>query len=162
MRSEPMDISHLDRTIDQYHAAVSDLVRGNAGPMKKVYSQRDDASLANPFGPVARGWREVAKAIDRAATYFHDGTAADFERVAAFACSDLAYIVEAEELRARLGAAREVVPFTLRVTTVLRREDDVWKVVHRHADPITRDRAPESVVPEDEKSPRTREQGVTI
>jgi ketosteroid isomerase-like protein len=162
MRSEPMDVSHLDRTIDEYHAAVSDLVKGNAGPMKKVYSQRDDASLANSFGPVARGWREVATAIDKAATYFHDGTAAGFERVAAFACADLAYIVEAEELRARLGAGKEVMPFALRVTPVLRREEEVWKVVHRHADPITRDRPPESVVPDDEKSPGTREDGVTI
>jgi ketosteroid isomerase-like protein len=162
MKSERMDVSHLDRTINEYHAAVNDLVKGNAGPIKKVYSQRDDASLANPFGPVARGWREVARAIDKAAAYFHDGTAAEFERVSAFACSDLAYIVEAEELRARLGAGMEVEPFTLRVTTVLRREDGVWKVVHRHADPITRDRLPGSVVPEDEKSPKTRKDGVTI
>jgi len=162
MRSEPMDISHLDRTIDEYHAAAGELMRGNARPMKKVYSQLDDASLANPFGPVARGWHEVAKALDEAATYFHDGTAAGFERVAAFACSDLAYIVEAEELRARLGARKEVTPFTLRVTTVLRREDEVWKVVHRYADPITRERGPESVVPEGEKFPGTRRDGVTI
>ena len=162
MKSEPMDISHLDRTIDEYHVAVNELMKGSAGQLKKVYSQRDDASLANPFGPIARGWTEVTRAMDRAATYFHDGSAGGFERVAAFACSDLAYIVEAEELRARLGADEKVVPFTLRVTTVLRREGEGWKVVHRHADPIMRERPPESVVPDDEKFLGKRKDGVTI
>ena len=162
MKSEAMDISHLDRTIDEYHAALDEQLKGNPEPLKKVFRQHDDVSLANPFGPVARGWTEVSRAIEKASTYFHDGSAGGFERVAAFACTDLAYIVEAEELRARLGAGEDVTPFTLRATTVLRREDGVWKVLHRHADPITRQRSPESLVPEDEKSPGTRKDGVTI
>jgi len=119
-------------------------------------------SLANPFGPVARGWTEVGRAIDKAATYFHDGSAGGFERVAAFACSDLAYIVEVEDLRARVGAAPDVAPFTLRATTVLRLEDGAWKVLHRHADPIVTPRPPDSVVPEEDKVKRTRNEGPTI
>jgi hypothetical protein len=34
----------------------------------------------------------------------------------------------------------------LRVTTVWRREDSEWKVVHRHGDPITTMRPAESVI----------------
>jgi hypothetical protein len=33
------------------------------------------------------------------------------------------------------------------VTTIFRREDGAWRIVHRHADPITSPRTPESIVP---------------
>jgi ketosteroid isomerase-like protein len=36
----------------------------------------------------------------------------------------------------------------LRVTSILRPEDDTWKIVHRHADPITAPQPAESVIQE--------------
>jgi ketosteroid isomerase-like protein len=60
--------------------------------------------------------------------------------------TDLAYTVEVESYRARVGGAEEIVPVALRVTTIFWREEGMWKVVHRHADPITAPRPPESVI----------------
>ena len=37
---------------------------------------------------------------------------------------------------------------SVQVTTVFGREDGVWKVLHRHADPITARRPAESVIGE--------------
>ena len=59
---------------------------------------------------------------------------------------DLAYTVEIERYRPRVGGAAEQRDVSIRVTTVYRREDGEWKVVHRHADPITAPRQAESVV----------------
>jgi ketosteroid isomerase-like protein len=69
-----------------------------------------------------------------------------FENVSTVITPDLAYTVEIESYRARVGGAEELAPVSLRVTTSFRREDGSWKVVHRHGDPITTERQPESVI----------------
>jgi ketosteroid isomerase-like protein len=69
-----------------------------------------------------------------------------FENVATVITRDLAYIVEVENYRARVGGAEEIAAVAVRVTTIFRNEDGTWKVVHRHADPITAPRPPKSVV----------------
>ena len=62
-----------------------------------------------------------------------------------YATPDLGYIVEIERFRAKLGSSEEAGDVALRTTSILRREDGDWKVGHRHADPITAERPPESV-----------------
>lgn len=84
--------------------------------------------------------------MDRAATYYRDGRATGFERVAEFATPGLAYVVEMEHFEAKMGGSEEISPVTLRVTTVLRPEGGTWKIVHRHADPISATRAADSVI----------------
>jgi ketosteroid isomerase-like protein len=88
----------------------------------------------------------VAETIARAASHYRDGRATGFERVAAYATPDLAYIVEIERYEARVGGRADMSSVVLRVTTVLRPEDAGWKIVHRHADPITTTQPAESVI----------------
>lgn len=59
---------------------------------------------------------------------------------------DLAYIVEVERLKSKVGGREDVVPVNLRVTSIFRREDGRWRLVHRHADPITTVQPAESVL----------------
>jgi ketosteroid isomerase-like protein len=84
--------------------------------------------------------------LDRAAGNYRDGEIVGFENLSTVIAPELAYSVEVESYRARVGGAEELVPVSLRVTTVFRREGDAWKVAHRHADPITAPRPPESVI----------------
>jgi ketosteroid isomerase-like protein len=83
---------------------------------------------------------------DRAAEKYRDGEVVGFENVSTVTGTDFAYTVEIESYRARVGRAEEMAPVALRVTSVFRREDAVWKAVRRHADPITSARPAESVV----------------
>jgi ketosteroid isomerase-like protein len=132
--------------LEEYHRAGREITNGNPEVYKSLYSRRDDVTLANPFGPFARGWSDVSATLDRAAQNYRDGEVVGFENVSTVATADLAYTVEIERYRARVGGAEEMAPVAIRVTTVYRREDGVWKVVHRHADPITAPRPPESVL----------------
>jgi ketosteroid isomerase-like protein len=142
------NIEEHDLPLDEYHRAGREITNGNPEVYKTLYSHRDDVTVANPFGPPVRGWSEVSATLDRAAENYRDGEIVGFENVSTVITSDLAYTVEIESYRAWVGGAEELVPVSLRVTTIFRREDGAWKVVHRHADPITAKRPPESVIQE--------------
>ena len=135
-----------DLPLEEYHRAGHEITNGNPEAYKTLYSRRDDVTLANPFGPPARGWSEVSATLDRAAENYRDGEVVGFENVSTVITADLAYTVEIESYRARVGGAEAIASVAIRVTTVFRREDGDWKVVHRHADPITAARQADSVV----------------
>ena len=103
-----------------------------------MFSQREDVTLANPLGPVARGRAAVEERLERAASNYRDGELTGFEQIAKYETPELAYLVEVERVRAKVGGREELAPVALRVTSIFRPEGDTWKVVHRHADPITR------------------------
>jgi ketosteroid isomerase-like protein len=138
----------LDEVIRQCQLALDEFVKGNPEPMQMMFSHREDVSLANPFGPPARGWDQVAQTMERAASNFRDGGMVAFEEVAKYVTPELAYTLWLERQKAKLGGRGDVTPFTLRVTMVYRPEGDTWKVVLRHADPATTPRPAESVIQE--------------
>jgi ketosteroid isomerase-like protein len=101
-----------------------------------------------PFGPPARGWEQVAKIIDHAASQVRDGELTSIEIVAKHVTPELAYVVQIECPKAKIGGSEDITPFVLRVTMIFRPEDGEWKIVHRHADPITTARPADSVIQE--------------
>lgn len=127
----------LDETLEEYHEAADAFSRGDPTRVKALYSQRDDVTLANPFGPAVSGWDRVSSALDYASSRFRDGEVGEFDYLARYESDDLATLLAMETWRARVGDAQDVAPFHLRVSTTFRREDGAWKLVHRHADPIT-------------------------
>ena len=139
-------VDDVDELIEQFYLASDEFLKGNPEPVNKLWSRRDDVTLANPFGPPARGWDEVAKTLERAASQFRDGEATGFENVAKYITAELAYIVEIERSKTKVEGREDVTPIALRVTTIFRPEDGAWKLVHRHADPITTAQSAESVI----------------
>src|ERR671911_1178077 len=139
-------VDGVDELIEQWQLAGSEFVRGNPEPAQKLFSHREDVSLNNPFGPPARGWEQVAQAMERGASQYREGEVTGFEIVAKYVTAELAYIVWVERTNAKIGGREDIAPFDLRVTMIFRPEDGVWKVVHRHADPITTPQSAESVI----------------
>jgi ketosteroid isomerase-like protein len=135
-----------DLPMDEYHRAALEIWRGNAAVYKGLWSHRDDVTLANPFGPPVRGWEEVSARLDLAAGNYRDGQDYEFESVSTVLTPELAYTVEIERIRTRVGGSAELTPVAIRATTVFRREDGAWKVTHRHGDSITSMRPAESVL----------------
>jgi ketosteroid isomerase-like protein len=124
-------------------AADTALHNGDAAPRKALWSTMEPVTL---FGAamMTTGWPEIEATFDRLAARFSDCTSFEIEVVAAGASGDLAYIVAFEHTTASIGGDPPA-PYSLRVTTIFRREVGGWKVVHRHADPLpdgasTRDR----------------------
>ena len=60
----------------------------------------------------------------------------------------LAYIVQIERLKAKVGAREDITPFALRTTMIFRPEEGEWNIVHRHADPITTPQPATAVIQE--------------
>lgn len=136
----------LDQAVELHHRAGDAIMKGNDEGYAELYSQRDDVTLGNPFGPFARGYENILRTLQGAASHYRDGEAIGFERVSEHVTPELACFVEVERYRAKVGGRDEITPVSARVTSIFRKEEGVWRLVHRHADPITSPRPAESVI----------------
>ena len=140
------DTQDFEHAIEASHRALDMIARGDPTGFFELYTERDDATIANPFGPPLRGRSGVEEAGNRAAANYHDGRVLGFENVATCVTDELAYTLEIERFEARVGDSDAPTEVALRVTSIFRREDGDWKLVHRHADPIVTARPAASVV----------------
>jgi ketosteroid isomerase-like protein len=141
-------VDDFNRGLEQCQLALREFIKGNPEPMQRMFSHREDVTLANPIAPPARGWEQVAPTMERAASNLREGEITSFETLAKYVTPELAYIVWIERNEGKLGGREDIVRYPLRVTTILRPEDGTWKIVHRHADPITTPRPVESMIQE--------------
>ena len=141
-----MPYDRFEDAVAASHAATDRIMRGDPSGYKDLYSQRGDITLGNPFGGFGRGWDSVVEQLDRAASYYTDGRATDFESISEVVTPELAYTVEIERVEAKVVGRDDEAEFGVRVTSVYRREEEGWRLVHRHADPRIARQTPESVL----------------
>ena len=118
----------LAQMIEQDHQALDALVTGDPEPKKRMFSRRDDVTLANPPGPPVRGWSDVEKTMERVASSIRDGEPHHFERISESATPDLACVLEIERSRAKFGGSNELAAYSLRVDAL---ETRSWRVEGR-------------------------------
>src|SRR5215204_2368414 len=109
-------VDDVDQLIEQWQLAAGETSKGNPEPVKQLWSRREDVTFANPFGPPVRGWDEVAKTIEHAASLRRDGEFVDSEIVAKYVTAELAYVVQLEHLEAKVGGREDITPYSLRST----------------------------------------------
>jgi ketosteroid isomerase-like protein len=141
-----MPPNDFDGAIAEAHSALDQIWKGNPNGYKSLYSKREDITLANPFGGCARGWDEVLERLETAASYFRDGEATQWQTISRSVGNELAYTVEIERGRTKVGGSKDVSDIALRVTCIYRRDDEGWKLLHRHADPRVSRETAESVL----------------
>lgn len=141
-----MSQTDFDAAIERFREALHEYVKGNPKRVIACMSRSDDVSLANPLGPARVGPAEVDKATAAGSALLTDGSVRGFEEISRYFTPELGYVVQIERTQARLSGGEDMVPFALRVTMIFRPEEGVWKVVHRHADPITTPRPINTVI----------------
>ena len=137
----------LEQAVTESHEALRKILNGDPSGYAALFADRDDITLGNPFGPFGKGPAEVRSRLANAATKYRDGSVRSVERVAVYGSGDTVVLVEIENGRAKLGTSPDFADFSARVTSVYQRTGKQWRLVHRHADPITSPRGAESMLP---------------
>jgi ketosteroid isomerase-like protein len=120
-----------------YEAAILAALNGDVVPLHAIESHAPDVSLLSPFGPIYRGYVEVSAQYERVAARMErsPSNALHVEYIAVDVSSDMAGIVAIERSTwtPKGGPAQSGMT---RVTMIFRREDEGWKLVHRHMDHV--------------------------
>jgi ketosteroid isomerase-like protein len=124
----------FDAVLADVEAAQVQLVNGQSGPFKALWSHAEDVTLSGGLGgAIVKGWAQVSERLDWVATQYVDG-ARTHQEVARVVGQDLAYVVLRETIKFKSPADGRAMAQELRVTQVFRREAGRWRIVHRHAD----------------------------
>jgi predicted ester cyclase/ketosteroid isomerase-like protein len=143
----------LELAVAKSHEALRLILNGDPSGYTALFADRDDITLGNPFGPFGKGRAAVLAALNNAARKYTDGSVRRVERVATYGGGDQYVLVEIEHDRAKLGTSPDFSDFAARVTSVYEKIGANWKLVHRHADPITNARPAESMLPTTSATP---------
>lgn len=124
----------LASVLPRMKEADTALHNGNAEPRKAMWTRSDPVTL---FGAVLSdvGWNDIDRSFDALAARFSNCASFDVEVMAAGASGDLGYVAAIEHTTVSVAGGPPE-PYKLRVTTVFRRENGEWRIVHRHGDPV--------------------------
>lgn len=121
--------------VDLSTRAYTALMQGDATRYLAIMQHTSDFTLMQPFGgKVVQGFDTSPEHLKVLGGFFRNG---DFrqEVIQTFCSADVAVLVTIEHQTIEVGGlARQDWP--LRVTLVFHREDNEWRLAHRHADPL--------------------------
>ena len=132
-----MNTPTVESAIEASHKALAAIFKGDQSGYLGLLSAAEDVTLGNPFGPFGRGRKNVEARLAIAASKYRDGRNAQVELIEKYISNDLACVVEVESGEAKVAGSEDMTKISARVTSVFRLEAGHWKLVHRHADPLS-------------------------
>jgi hypothetical protein len=126
-------VQEFDEFMDQCHLALSQQVSGHTGAFQALWSRGGDVVLMGAAGSHAVGWEEVSAGLSWASSHL-DFTGWHVENLLTIVNDRLAFTVELEHMSHEVDGERQ--SRTLRASQGYRFEDDHWRVVFRHGDPM--------------------------
>jgi ketosteroid isomerase-like protein len=111
------------------------LLRGDVKTYRALVTLTDDFTLMSPFGGAPTHGRDMSEdrwaAMER---FFRNGTLTQ-EVVASYGTAEMVVLVVIERAHGEVGSL-PAQDWPLRVTLVYRRDQNEWRLAHRHADPL--------------------------
>ena len=127
-------VAELIRRSAEANAA---LMRGDIQSYRALIPHADDYTLMSPFGGTpTRGSDMTEERWEASGRFFRNGTF-EQEVVQSYHSADMVVLAIIERCHVEAGGlpAQE---WLLRVTLVYRREENKWRLAHRHADPLVK------------------------
>jgi ketosteroid isomerase-like protein len=128
-----MPHQNFEKAVKEYEMAMRDFFKGNPKPLNTIYSNSDEISLAQLSGSFIKGRNKVAEVARQNAMKYRESNTT-FQTLTKYVAPDVAYVVQVERVDAKIDGKNESSSLALRVTSIFRREDGVWKLLHRHVD----------------------------
>ncbi len=99
------------------------------------------------WGAYEKGWKEADARYDWAVARFkNSGAKVRTEYLSYVVGEDLGYTVTIERSEVHLSDQDKPASMPLRVMHIFRKENGIWKLLHRHADPLVEKTAPATVL----------------
>ena len=119
--------------VERCHRALRQHTSGNPRPFLDLWSDAADVSLMGGVGGHQVGLEQVTELLTAAAKTLNYETW-DAENLVTGFGETLGFTVELEKLTRHVDGKFE--EMSLRATSIYRREDGAWKVIHRHGDSL--------------------------
>jgi ketosteroid isomerase-like protein len=115
----------------QFYAALNRMLKGDAGPMEKIWSHSATVTAMHPIGGRDVGWGKVGESFKNVAGISSGGEVGLNDQLVQVD-GNIAYEVGVEKGQGTFAGTTATIEH--RVTNVYRKEAGAWKMVHHHTD----------------------------
>jgi ketosteroid isomerase-like protein len=117
--------------LDVCERASTQFQHGDDSGMQALYADSGEVTLFGALGGCAKGREQVERILSGAARNLSKGGRARYEIVSMVVEGTMAYFTSVERIDTAADGLGD-----LRVTNILHKEGDSWRLLHRHADAL--------------------------